>query len=106
MTESMSNAGGASTRRKWKRKLSEAQNHRCCYCYVTFDEENESPYSATFEHVIPTIRGGLSKLENLVLCCNTCNNIRGDRISAENFSELIQNGQLDFLMAMQSTSCY
>lgn len=84
---------------KMKQQLSEAQNHRCCYCHEPFSSDRESPLYATWEHVIPKSRGGSDALSNFVLACSTCNNIRGARYSAEDFSYLMHNGHLGFLMS-------
>ena len=37
----------------------------------------------TLDHVIPRSRGGRSSWENLVACCYTCNNRKGDRTPEE-----------------------
>jgi len=76
---------------KMKQALSEAQNHRCCYCHERFSDDKTSPFFATFEHVIPKSRGGRHDLSNIVLACYTCNNIPGGT-STEDFSNLIHDG--------------
>jgi 5-methylcytosine-specific restriction endonuclease McrA len=83
---------------KMRQRLSEAQNHRCCYCHVRFSDDRASPYYATLEHVIPISRGGSNNLKNLVVACEACNNIRGSRYKAEEFGNLIQHGRLGLLM--------
>lgn len=77
-----------------KQHLSEAQNHRCCYCHELFSDDRESPLYATWEHVIPRSHGGTDALSNFVLACYTCNNTRGSSYSAEDFSKLKQYGFL------------
>ena len=37
----------------------------------------------TLDHVVPRSRGGRSSWENLVACCYTCNNHKGDRTPEE-----------------------
>ena len=75
---------------KTRQLLSEAQNHRCCYCHVQFSEDTKSSYNATFEHIIPKSRGGNDDFMNLVVACYGCNSLRGNNISAVDFNELIQ----------------
>ena len=58
--------------------LSEAQNHRCCYCSVEMTLEDDCrPTMATREHLIPRIFGGPTEWWNLVAACNECNSLRG-----------------------------
>ncbi|MGI4941309.1 MAG: HNH endonuclease [Janthinobacterium lividum] len=59
-------------------RLAEAQNWRCCYCGCRMTEER-GPAQATFEHIVPRHRGGLDRVENLVIACNDCNSARGHR---------------------------
>lgn len=47
---------------------------RCCYCTRT---------ASTIDHVLPRSRGGADSWENLVACCLSCNNTKGDRTPAE-----------------------
>lgn len=58
--------------------LSEAQNHKCCYCSceMTLEDDN-SPTMATREHIIPRVFGGPTEWWNLVAACNECNTLRG-----------------------------
>lgn len=53
---------------------------RCYICntYLVFGERN-----TTFDHELPTARGGLSTFSNLRLCCNRCNNKKGDLLLEE-----------------------
>lgn len=53
--------------KKLRERLSEAQNHRCCYCGC--DIRN----GATIEHVISRYRGGSNDWGNLVASCDPCN---------------------------------
>jgi hypothetical protein len=72
-------------RSEWILKLSERQNHRCCYCGV----ETWTPYDdggdgkdgpkktrATVEHVKPRLAGGTDKKGNVVMACALCNQRR------------------------------
>jgi 5-methylcytosine-specific restriction endonuclease McrA len=69
-----------------KDRLSEAQNHRCCYCGCRMAERNLIGYAderlyahnyrdnyPTFEHVIPLSLGGEDILDNIVIACLKCN---------------------------------
>ena len=37
----------------------------------------------TLDHVIPRSRGGHTDWDNLVACCHSCNNRKGDRLPEE-----------------------
>jgi len=60
-------------------KLSEAQNHRCCYCgcSVQFDKPKKDDY-ATIEHVIEKSKGGSNTIDNFTIACPICNSHRSD----------------------------
>ncbi len=63
----------------WLRdRLSEAQNHRCCWCGKRMDETGPYNDRPTFEHVIPLSRGGEDTPLNLAIACLRCNHDRGD----------------------------
>nr|WP_274637461.1 HNH endonuclease [Microbacterium bovistercoris] len=47
---------------------------RCAYC---------GGHAATIDHVQPRSRGGADSWENLVACCQRCNNTKGDRTPQE-----------------------
>jgi len=40
-------------------------------------------HELTLDHVIPRSRGGHTDWDNLVACCHTCNNQKGDRLPEE-----------------------
>jgi 5-methylcytosine-specific restriction endonuclease McrA len=48
--------------------------HRCAYCGNS---------AGTIDHVLPRSRGGKDSWENLVACCLSCNNLKGDRTPSE-----------------------
>jgi hypothetical protein len=52
---------------------------RCEYCQM-----HQSLQGATFhiEHIVASSRGGLTELENLALCCPSCNLHKSDRSEA------------------------
>jgi HNH endonuclease len=47
----------------------------CVYCQTKLD-----PANITLDHRIPLILGGESTLENLCVCCKTCNSVKSDRL--------------------------
>ncbi len=66
-------------KRRRVRRLSEAQNHRCCYCGCPVEPVWGLANSATLEHVIRRADGGPSHQGNLVVACAGCNNRRGNQ---------------------------
>ena len=78
-------------------RLSEAQNHRCCYCgcIMTFDQNQET--SVTRDHVMPKVFGGNNSWENLVAACFKCNVLRGN-VDAYRFYKLMQDGNMRRLL--------
>ena len=67
-------------RRYLRTKLSERQNHRCCYCGVAMTRIGETPdyrlTMMTIEHVVPQSEGGTDDEDNLVAACQSCNSTR------------------------------
>lgn len=59
-------------------RLSEAQNHRCCWCARRMSDVAGRKDSATLEHIIPRSLGG-SKTDpdNCAVACERCNRKRG-----------------------------
>ena len=51
--------------RLWRRKIKEKWGNECAYCG---SEEN-----LTIDHVIPRSKGGHNSVENMVCCCESCN---------------------------------
>ena len=49
-------------------------HNTCQYCGRVFP-----PQDLTLDHIAPRSRGGDSAWENLVTCCRSCNNRKGDR---------------------------
>lgn len=62
--------------REVRERLSEAQNHHCCYCGVTFGSTGPGSM-ATVEHVRARASGGTNRQANLVMACSRCNGLRG-----------------------------
>ncbi|MEQ1883438.1 MAG: HNH endonuclease [Bryobacteraceae bacterium] len=52
--------------------------YMCQYCHKTM-----SSNELTLDHVIPRSRAGETTWENLVACCHTCNNRKGNRTPEE-----------------------
>ena len=52
--------------------------YTCQYCHRTL-----SAHELTLDHVLPRSRNGASSWENLVACCNPCNNRKGNRTPDE-----------------------
>lgn len=81
------------------KRLSEQQNHRCCYCGVHtwckhYDEDGPWQNMATVEHIIPRDHGGTNRKGNIVMACSQCNSKR-DRHNPYIFM-LEQLGRLNF----------
>lgn len=58
--------------------LAERDGDRCWYCGCTFDDRREGgSRTLTLDHIEPVAGGGASSLENLRLCCRTCNQRKG-----------------------------
>ena len=75
-------------------RLSESQNHRCCYCghkifRWSHTEGKSAPSNAiTRDHVEAKVHGGTQD-QNLVAACLVCNNLRGD-MDAIAFYKILQ----------------
>jgi len=67
-----------------KRDIYLKDGFKCYLCktYLQFKAKN-----ATFDHYLPTARGGLSTFSNLRLCCTRCNNKKGDMLIEELLEE-------------------
>lgn len=58
--------------------LAERDGDRCWYCGCRFgDPEDGGSRTLTIDHVEPLAGGGGSSLDNLRLCCRTCNRRKG-----------------------------
>ncbi len=56
--------------------------YTCQYCGKHRNDLRPRQF-LTRDHVVPVSRGGANRWENVVTCCSTCNNRKGDRIPAE-----------------------
>jgi len=78
----------ASSRRRKLFRLSERQNHRCCYCHVITwhpdiddgvpDNKKHKWQRATLEHIKLRMHGGTFGMYNLAMACSQCNGARGE----------------------------
>ncbi len=66
------------TRALSRKNILMRDRYTCQYCHKTLNS-NE----LTLDHVIPRSRAGESSWENLVACCNPCNNRKGSRTPEE-----------------------
>ena len=57
-----------------RRGVLRRDNNRCGYCLGS---------ASTIDHILPRSRGGRDTWENLVACCLTCNNLKGNRTPQE-----------------------
>ena len=66
------------TRALSRKNILMRDRYTCQYCHRTFNSTE-----LTLDHVIPRSRAGDSSWENLVACCNACNNRKGSRTPEE-----------------------
>jgi len=69
------------TLRTRRRGLFEAQNGRCFYCGWPMRMVLPTLYdpdACTVDHLTPVARGGNDSWDNLVACCNRCNEAKDD----------------------------
>lgn len=52
-----------------------SRNPTCCYCGCKIKKEGD----ASLDHLVPRARGGINSPSNLVLSCETCNRLKGDK---------------------------
>jgi 5-methylcytosine-specific restriction endonuclease McrA len=65
-----------------KETLSEAQNHKCCYCGTPFSYKTKAE-QPTFEHAVPLVHGGVDHPDNMAIACDKCNNDRARELNNE-----------------------
>jgi hypothetical protein len=61
-----------------RRNILNRDHNTCQYCGKVF-----SPKALTLDHVRPRSKGGQSTWENLVACCHSCNNKKGNKLLTE-----------------------
>ena len=65
-----------------RRNMFERDNYTCQYCLRTKNQLSGSEM-LTRDHIVPESRGGKSTWTNLVTCCSSCNNRKGNKYLAE-----------------------
>jgi len=66
------------TRALSRKNIMMRDRYTCQYCHKTLNSGE-----LTLDHVIPRSRAGETSWENLVACCNPCNNRKGNRTPEE-----------------------
>jgi 5-methylcytosine-specific restriction endonuclease McrA len=66
------------TRSLSRKNILMRDRYTCQYCHRTLPSGE-----LTLDHVVPRARAGESAWENLVACCNSCNNKKGSRTPEE-----------------------
>lgn len=67
----------------WQNKL---HNGICYYCNLKFEIKD-----LTMDHIVPIARGGTSTKNNVVVCCNKCNQDKKLKIPVEDFLDKIKS---------------
>lgn len=63
-------------RRRLQKKLAEMYGDQCYYCQRDFEAEGKR--ARTLDHLTPVSKDGTDDLQNLALCCSSCNRAKGD----------------------------
>jgi len=50
-------------------------NIKCAYCHRKYDEINTR---RTLDHIVPKSKGGETAVNNVLVCCDTCNAKKGN----------------------------
>ncbi|WP_321473061.1 HNH endonuclease [uncultured Paludibaculum sp.] len=66
------------TRALSRKNIMMRDRYTCQYCHKVFNSAD-----LTLDHVIPRSRSGETTWENLVACCHSCNNRKGNRTPEE-----------------------
>lgn len=64
----------------------------CTYCGINVGTLDGITNWPSKDHAIPTIRGGTNTLDNLVLACERCNNLKGAKTPEEFWAWLEKQG--------------
>lgn len=73
------------TRALSRKNILMRDRYTCQYCHRVLPSAE-----LTLDHVIPRSRAGESNWENLVACCNPCNNKKGNRTPEESGMKLLR----------------
>jgi 5-methylcytosine-specific restriction endonuclease McrA len=70
-------------RRKINVKILARDGDLCHYCFIKMEPNGSerTEFTMTREHVVPLSLGGGSTMDNMVLCCNSCNSLRGNELN-------------------------
>ena len=72
------NAQKAAWRSYCRTKLSEQQNHKCCWCGIRMREDRGFDNTCTIEHIVPKSLGGKDDIDNFAAACRKCNDSRSN----------------------------
>lgn len=74
--------------RIWLRtRLSELQNHRCCFCSISTIEISGKYNSSTLEHIQCVSHDGKDSYDNSLMSCSDCNSRRGTKSITDFYQE-------------------
>lgn len=73
-------------RKRTRDALRARYQYRCGYCGV---EETDVGAELTIDHFQPSSRNGSDELDNLVYCCNACNQFKGDYWQPESVERVL-----------------
>jgi len=73
----------ANKRKYTKSVIESIYSNRCFYCNRKLTDGNRA-----VDHLCPVSKGGKNTFENLVMCCKTCNSIKGNKTIGETIAQL------------------
>lgn len=83
---------------KYKRqKIYRKTDKRCAYCGRRVFETvpDSSPVRLTIDHIKPKVKGGTNHIQNLILACRECNQLKGD-MKLRTFRKLLSPSRIYF----------
>jgi len=86
-------------RRKIRNIVCRRDNYKCAYCGIDLLSSPMLFYFRSVDHLEAIGNGGNSlDIDNMVCCCNICNNMKGDYVanSIEDARQYIENRRLEF----------
>lgn len=72
----------------WRIHRDSARGWPCPYCWTIMAGQQSTPTAPTWDHVIPTSRGGSNEAANVIPACQRCNRDKADRDPATWLGEL------------------